>query len=142
MLGFISEAKMGSAEKNGSKLKGGLLFQIRWLSTDKSVINQTYVNTSGVKVQQGWLFDKQYQSWFHIEENGNYADKEWIFENGHYYYLKSGGYMAANEWVGIRNLGFTSSLMAKWLKKNGSTILIVKPGTTSNLVATWRKMRQ
>ncbi|SNL21786.1 endo-beta-N-acetylglucosaminidase LytB [Streptococcus pneumoniae] len=71
---------------------GGYLLTSQW-------INQAYVNASGAKVQQGWLFDKQYQSWFYIKENGNYADKEWIFENGHYYYLKSGGYMAANEWI-------------------------------------------
>ena len=31
--------------------------------------------------------------------------------------------------------------MAKWLRKNGYTILKIKPGTTSNLVATWQKMR-
>lgn len=71
---------------------GGYLLTSQW-------IDQAYVNASGAKVQQGWLFDKQYQSWFYIKENGNHADKEWIFENGHYYYLKSGGYMAANEWI-------------------------------------------
>ena len=71
---------------------GGYLLTSQW-------IEQAYVSVSGAKVQQGWLFDKQYQSWFYIKENGNHADKEWIFENGHYYYLKSGGYMAANEWI-------------------------------------------
>lgn len=71
---------------------GGYLLTSQW-------IEQAYVNASGAKVQQGWLYDKQYQSWFYIKENGNHADKEWIFENAHYYYLKSGGYMAANEWI-------------------------------------------
>ena len=71
---------------------GGYLLTSQW-------IEQAYVSASGAKVQQGWLFDKQYQSWFYIKENGNHADKEWIFENGHYYYLKSGGYMAVNEWI-------------------------------------------
>ena len=71
---------------------GGYLLTSQW-------IDQAYVNASGAKVQQGWLYDKQYQSWFYIKANGNHADKEWIFENGHYYYLKSGGYMAANEWI-------------------------------------------
>ena len=42
----------------------------------------------------------------------------------------------------IRSHGFISNLMAKWLRKNGYTMLKVKPGTTSNLAATWRKMRQ
>lgn len=71
---------------------GGYLLTSQW-------IDKAYVNASGAKVQQGWLFDKQYQSWFYIKENGKHADKEWIFENDHYYYLKSGGYMAANEWI-------------------------------------------
>ncbi|CKL51545.1 endo-beta-N-acetylglucosaminidase LytB [Streptococcus pneumoniae] len=97
---FYIKADGQHAEKEWLPIKGkdyyfksgGYLLTSQW-------INQAYVNASGAKVQQGWLFDKQYQSWFYIKENGNYADKEWIFENGHYYYLKSGGYMAANEWI-------------------------------------------
>ena len=89
---------------------GGYLLTSQW-------INQAYVNTSGAKVQQGWLFDKQYQSWFHIKENGNHADKEWIFEDGHYYYLKSGGYMAANEWIWDKESWFYLKSDGKMAKK-------------------------
>ena len=97
---FYIKADGEHAEKEWLQIKGkdyyfksgGYLLTSQW-------IDQTYVNASGAKVQQGWLFDKQYQSWFYIKENGNHAEKEWIFENGHYYYLKSGGYMAANEWI-------------------------------------------
>ena len=97
---FYIKADGQHAEKEWLKIKGkdyyfksgGYLLTSQW-------IEQAYVNASGAKVQQGWLYDKQYQSWFYIKENGNHADKEWIFENGHYYYLKSGGYMAANEWI-------------------------------------------
>ena len=97
---FYIKADGQHAEKEWLKIKGkdyyfksgGYLLTSQW-------IDQAYVNASGAKVQQGWLFDKQYQSWFYIKENGNHADKEWIFENGHYYYLKSGGYMAVNEWI-------------------------------------------
>ena len=97
---FYIKADGEHAEKEWLQIKGkdyyfksgGYLLTSQW-------IEQAYVNASGAKVQQGWLFDKQYQSWFYIKENGNHADKEWIFENGHYYYLKSGGYMAANEWI-------------------------------------------
>ena len=100
MLGFYIKADGQHAEKEWLQIKGkdyyfkfgGYLLTSQW-------IEQAYVSASGAKVQQGWLFDKQYQSWFYIKENGNHADKEWIFENGHYYYLKSGGYMAANEWI-------------------------------------------
>ena len=97
---FYIKADGQHAEKEWLQIKGkdyyfksgGYLLTSQW-------IEQAYVSASGAKVQQGWLFDKQYQSWFYIKENGNHADKEWIFENGHYYYLKSGGYMAANEWI-------------------------------------------
>lgn len=97
---FYIKADGQHAEKEWLPIKGkdyyfksgGYLLTSQW-------IDQAYVNASGAKVQQGWLFDKQYQSWFYIKENGNHAEKEWIFENGHYYYLKSGGYMAANEWI-------------------------------------------
>ena len=97
---FYIKADGQHAEKEWLQIKGkdyyfksgGYLLTSQW-------IDQAYVNASGAKVQQGWLFDKQYQSWFYIKENGKHAEKEWIFENGHYYYLKSGGYMAANEWI-------------------------------------------
>ena len=97
---FYIKADGQHAEKEWLQIKGkdyyfksgGYLLTSQW-------IDQAYVNASGAKVQQGWLYDKQYQSWFYIKEKGNHADKEWIFENGHYYYLKSGGYMAANEWI-------------------------------------------
>ena len=97
---FYIKADGQHAEKEWLQIKGkdyyfksgGYLLTSQW-------IEQAYVNASGAKVQQGWLFDKQYQSWFYIKENGKHAEKEWIFENGHYYYLKSGGYMAVNEWI-------------------------------------------
>ena len=97
---FYIKADGQHAEKEWLQIKGkdyyfksgGYLLTSQW-------IEQAYVNASGAKAQQGWLYDKQYQSWFYIKENGNHADKEWIFENGHYYYLKSGGYMAVNEWI-------------------------------------------
>ena len=97
---FYIKADGQHAEKEWLQIKGkdyyfksgGYLLTSQW-------IEQAYVNASGAKVQQGWLFDKHYQSWFYIKENGKHAEKEWIFENGHYYYLKSGGYMAANEWI-------------------------------------------
>ena len=53
------------------------------------------MTSSGAKAGKGWLFDKNYNSWFYINYDGNYADKEWLWDNG-YYYLKSGGYMAAS----------------------------------------------
>lgn len=97
---FYIKADGEHAEKEWLQIKGkDYYFQSGGYLLTSQWIDQAYVNASGAKVQQGWLYDKQYQSWFYIKENGNHADKEWIFENGHYYYLKSGGYMAANEWI-------------------------------------------
>ncbi|VNF09032.1 endo-beta-N-acetylglucosaminidase LytB [Streptococcus pneumoniae] len=115
---FYIKADGQHAEKEWLQIKGkdyyfksgGYLLTSQW-------INQAYVNASGAKVQQGWLFDKQYQSWFYIKENGNYADKEWIFENGHYYYLKSGGYMAANEWIWDKESWFYLKFDGKMAEK-------------------------
>lgn len=116
---FYIKADGQHAEKEWLQIKGkdyyfksgGYLLTSQW-------INQAYVNASGAKVQQGWLFDKQYQSWFYIKENGNYADKEWIFENGHYYYLKSGGYMAANEWIWDKESWFYLKFDGKMAEKD------------------------
>lgn len=116
---FYIKADGQHAEKEWLQIKGkdyyfksgGYLLTSQW-------INQAYVNASGAKVQQGWLFDKQYQSWFYIKENGSYADKEWIFENGHYYYLKSGGYMAANEWIWDKESWFYLKFDGKMAEKD------------------------
>ena len=115
---FYIKADGQHAEKEWIQIKGkdyyfksgGYLLTSQW-------IDQAYVNASGAKVQQGWLFDKQYQSWFYIKENGNHADKEWIFENGHYYYLKSGGYMAANEWIWDKESWFYFKSDGKMVEK-------------------------
>ncbi|MBF9684621.1 glucosaminidase domain-containing protein [Streptococcus pseudopneumoniae] len=115
---FYIKADGQHAEKEWLQIKGkdyyfksgGYLLTSQW-------IDQAYVNATGAKVQQGWLFDRQYQSWFYIKENGNHADKEWIFENGHYYYLKSGGYMAANEWIWDKESWFYLKSDGKMAKK-------------------------
>lgn len=83
---------------------GGYLSTERW-------IDRFYVAKSGAKLKSEWLFDKNYNSWFYINSDGNYANKEWLWDNG-YYYLKSGGYMAASEWVWYKNNWF-------YLKSNG-----------------------
>lgn len=115
---FYIKADGQHAEKEWLQIKGkdyyfksgGYLLTSQW-------IDQAYVNASGAKVQQGWLYDKQYQTWFYIKENGNHAEKEWIFENGHYYYLKSGGYMAANEWIWDKESWFYIKSAGKMAEK-------------------------
>ena len=91
-------------EKDYHFKSGGYLSTETW-------IDRSYVTSSGAKAGKGWLFDKNYNSWFYINSDGNYANKEWLWDNG-YYYLKSGGYMAASEWVWYKNNWF-------YLKSNG-----------------------
>jgi len=91
-------------EKDYHFKSGGYLSTERW-------IDRFYVAKSGAKLKSEWLFDKNYNSWFYINSDGNYANKEWLWDNG-YYYLKSGGYMAASEWVWYKNNWF-------YLKSNG-----------------------
>lgn len=100
------------AEKGWKTIKGkDYHFKSGGYLSTETWIDRSYVTTSGAKAGKGWLFDKKYNSWFYIKADGNYANKEWLWDNG-YYYLKSGGYMATSEWVWYKNNWF-------YLKSNG-----------------------
>ena len=109
---FYLKADGTYAEKGWETIKGkDYHFKSGGYLSTETWIDRSYVTSSGAKAGKGWLFDKNYNSWFYINSDGNYADKEWIWDNG-YYYLKSGGYMAASEWVWYKNNWF-------YLKSNG-----------------------
>ena len=109
---FYLKADGTYAEKGWQIIKGkDYHFKSGGYLSTETWIDRSYVTSSGAKAGKGWLFDKNYNSWFYINSDGNYANKEWIWDNG-YYYLKSGGYMAASEWVWYKNNWF-------YLKSNG-----------------------
>lgn len=109
---FYLKADGTYAEKGWQTIKGkDYHFKSGGYLSTETWIDRSYVTSSGVKAGKGWLFDKNYNSWFYINSDGNYANKEWLWDNG-YYYLKSGGYMAASEWVWYKNNWF-------YLKSNG-----------------------
>ena len=109
---FYLKADGTYAEKGWQTIKGkDYHFKSGGYLSTETWIDRSYVTSSGAKAGKGWLFDKNYNSWFYINSDGNYANKEWIWDNG-YYYLKSGGYMAASEWVWYKNNWF-------YLKSNG-----------------------
>lgn len=109
---FYLKADGTYAEKGWETIKGkDYHFKSGGYLSTETWIDRSYVTSSGAKAGKGWLFDKNYNSWFYINSDGNYANKEWIWNNG-YYYLKSGGYMAASEWVWYKNNWF-------YLKSNG-----------------------
>ena len=109
---FYLKADGTYAEKGWQIIKGkDYHFKSGGYLSTETWIDRSYVTSSGAKAGKGWLFDKNYNSWFYINSDGNYANKEWLWDNG-YYYLKSGGYMAASEWVWYKNNWF-------YLKSNG-----------------------
>ena len=109
---FYLKADGTYAEKGWQTIKGkDYHFKSGGYLSMETWIDRSYVTSSGAKAGKGWLFDKNYNSWFYINSDGNYANKEWLWDNG-YYYLKSGGYMAASEWVWYKNNWF-------YLKSNG-----------------------
>ena len=109
---FYLKADGTYAEKGWQIIKGkDYHFKSGGYLSTETWIDRSYVTSSGSKAGKGWLFDKNYNSWFYINSDGNYANKEWLWDNG-YYYLKSGGYMAASEWVWYKNNWF-------YLKSNG-----------------------
>ena len=109
---FYLKADGTYAEKGWQTIKGkDYHFKSGGYLSMETWIDRSYVTSSGAKAGKGWLFDKNYNSWFYINSDGNYVNKEWLWDNG-YYYLKSGGYMAASEWVWYKNNWF-------YLKSNG-----------------------
>lgn len=109
---FYLKADGNYAEKGWQTIKGkDYHFKSGGYLSTETWIDRSYVTSSGAKAGKGWLFDKNFNSWFYINSDGNYANKEWIWDNG-YYYLKSGGYMATSEWVWYKNNWF-------YLKSNG-----------------------
>ncbi|WP_049485296.1 glucosaminidase domain-containing protein [Streptococcus oralis] len=109
---FYLKADGTYAEKGWQTIKGkDYHFKSGGYLSTETWIDRSYVTSSGAKAGKGWLFDKNYNSWFYINSDGNYANKEWLWDNG-YYYLKSGGYMATSEWVWYKNNWF-------YLKSNG-----------------------
>ena len=113
------------AEKGWQTIKGkDYHFKSGGYLSTETWIDRSYVTSSGVKAGKGWLFDKNYNSWFYINSDGNYANKEWLWDNG-YYYLKSGGYMAKNETVD----GHTLDASGRWHVADKTKYYKVKPIT-------------
>ncbi|SEQ97907.1 Putative cell wall binding repeat-containing protein, partial [Granulicatella balaenopterae] len=54
-----------------------------------------YLKDWGYMAHNEWIYDNHYQSWFFINEDGTYAQNQWVGD----YYLKQWGYMAKNKWI-------------------------------------------
>lgn len=56
-----------------------------------------YWYRNDAKVTNCWINDGK--GWCLLEEDGRMATSKWYYSSGEWYYLKSSGYMAANEWI-------------------------------------------
>lgn len=62
-------------------------------------VGTSYVGATGAKVIEDWVYDSQYDAWFYIKADGQYAEKEWLQIKGKDYYFKSGGYLLTSQWI-------------------------------------------
>ena len=63
-------------------------------------VGSYYVKEDGTMAKKEWIFDKNYQNWFYIQESGLYVRGEWLEVNHEWYYFKNDGQMAQKELVG------------------------------------------
>ena len=82
--------------------RGGYMAVNTWIGSN-------YLKSDGKMAEKEWVYDKYYNSWFFIKEDGSYANNEWMKLGGSWFYFKRGGYMAVNTWQGLY-----------YLKSNGS----------------------
>ena len=83
---FYLKADGTYAEKGWQTIKGkDYHFKLGGYLSTETWIDRSYVTSSGAKAGKGWLFDKNYNSWFYINSDGNYVNKEWLWDNGYYY---------------------------------------------------------
>ena len=59
-----------------------------------------FLNGQGAMMQNEWLYDRAYSSYFYLKSDGSYANQEWQKVDGKWYYFKKWGYMAKDEWLG------------------------------------------
>ena len=59
-----------------------------------------FLNGQGAMMQNEWLYDNHYKSWFYLKADGSYANEQWQKIDGKWYYFKKWGYMAQDEWHG------------------------------------------
>ena len=59
-----------------------------------------FLNGQGAMMQNEWLYDPAYSSYFYLKADGSYANEQWQKIDGKWYYFKKWGYMAQDEWQG------------------------------------------
>jgi len=83
------------SSQSDQKTKDTTSNQEKQKTTVQSGWSGTSYYQNGVKVINKWIFDKNYNSYFYLNEAGNYVQNAWVGN----YYLKSDGKMAKGEWI-------------------------------------------
>jgi len=65
----------------------------------KTWVGQYYVTESGAKAKEQWVFNQEQESWYYLKSDGQKAQNEWIQQGQEKYYLKEDGKMAKDEWI-------------------------------------------
>ena len=87
----FAQAVTNGWHKNGSDwyyYMGGKPLKNQWY-------NDYYLKSDGKMARNEWIFDKSYNAWYRLGNDGKYLRNAWYKD----YYLKSNGKMAHNEWI-------------------------------------------
>ena len=98
---FYLKADGSYAEQEWQKINGKWYYFKKWGYMAKSQWQGNYfLNGQGAMMQNEWLYDNHYKSWFYLKADGSYANEQWQKIDGKWYYFKKWGYMAQDEWHG------------------------------------------
>ena len=98
---FYLKADGSYAEQEWQKINGKWYYFKKWGYMAKSQWQGNYfLNGQGAMMQNEWLYDKHYKTWFYLKADGSYANEQWQKIDGKWYYFKKWGYMAQDEWHG------------------------------------------
>ncbi|HEU5906120.1 glucosaminidase domain-containing protein [Streptococcus pneumoniae] len=62
-------------------------------------VGTSYVGATGAKVIEDWVYDSHSQAWYYFKSGGYMAANEWIWDKESWFYLKFDGKIAEKEWV-------------------------------------------
>ena len=86
------------ANQEWQKINGKWYYFKKWGYMAKSQWQGNYfLNGQGAMMQNEWLYDPAYSSYFYLKADGSYANEQWQKVDGKWYYFKKWGYMAHDE---------------------------------------------
>ena len=126
---FYLKSDGSYANLEWQKVDGKWYYFKKWGYMAKNEWQESYfLNTQGAMMQNEWLYDNTYKSWFYLKSDGSYANLEWQQVDGKWYYFKKWGYMAKNEWHGNYYLTGTGAMATGELVIDGVRYIFADSG--------------